>query len=81
MKTTIADQYASLEKACMPTNASDIQRQESKRFFYAGAGAILDMMLHTVARSDVSEADGILILKTLHEEVANFVQQVQAGRA
>lgn len=81
MNPTIAAQFATLEKACIPPNASDIQRQESKRFFYAGAGAVLNMLLHTVASPDVPEVAGVLILQTLHEEVALFVQQIQAGRA
>lgn len=78
---TIAQQYEQLVKAAMPPGASDIQRSESKRMFYAGAGAVLNMMLYTIAHPNISEAAGVQMIDGLHKEVAAFMREVQAGRA
>ncbi|HQR98361.1 MULTISPECIES: hypothetical protein [unclassified Polaromonas] len=78
---TIAEQYELLLKAAMPANASQVQLRKSKRMFYAGAGAVLNMQLHTIAAPTMSETAGVQMLDGLHKEVAAFMREVQAGRA
>lgn len=78
---TVSHHYELLLKAAMPPGASEIQLRESKRMFYAGAGAVLNMLLHSIAAPDVSEAAGVQMIDGLHKEVAAFMREVVAGRA
>lgn len=78
---TVAQHYAVLLEKAMPKGASDIQLRESKRMFYAGAGAVLNMLLLDIADPKVSEAAGVQMIAGLHEEVAVFMDEVIAGRA
>lgn len=78
---TVAQQYESLLKAAMPPGASEVQLRESKRMFFAGAGAVLNMMIHTIAAPTMSETAGVQMIDGLHKEVAAFMREVQEGRA
>lgn len=78
---TVSNHYQLLLKAAMPPGTSEIQLRESKRMFYAGAGAVLNIMLHSIAAPDVSDAAGIQMIDGLHKEVAAFMNEVMAGRA
>ena len=76
---TIASQWASFEHSVVPANASEIQRIEMKRSFYAGAGAMLSLMTGTIAKQ--SEAAGVQMVKGLHQECRTFALDVEEGRA
>ena len=43
---TIAEQWELLERAVMLKDAPPVQRQEMRRAFYSGAGAIHSVMLN-----------------------------------
>lgn len=78
---TIAEQWDELAAAALPPGAHPTQVRESKRMFYAGAGAVLNMQLNVIAQPSVSETAGVAILQGLHEEVALFMGEVMKGAA
>jgi hypothetical protein len=53
-----------------------VQIEETRRGFYAGAAAMLDLMLH-VSPDDVSEDRGVEILQALHEEIKAFATDLR----
>lgn len=75
---TIADQWASYERAVLPKDASAIQRRECKRAFYAGAQAVLGMQFDI---ANLSEDAGVACLDGLLAEGEQFCRDVLAGIA
>lgn len=63
----------------IPLDASEIQVIESRRVYFAGAGAVLDLITHTIgtAASPALRSQ----LGELRQEVDRFRQEVLAGRA
>lgn len=62
-----------------PANASDIQRKEMRRAFYAGNNAMLHMVQHI---ADVNDEDaGAAELQKLDNELNAFKKDVTEGRA
>ena len=77
---TIADQWAEFERRILPKNAPTVQRVETKRAFYAGAQAVLFVMVQ-IADADASDEAGAAILEGLHDECRRFGAEIAAGRA
>lgn len=67
---TIADEWASYEAEVLPATAGEIQRTETRRGFYAGAQALLSLMVSEC--SDVSDEEGADVMEALHRELRTF---------
>lgn len=71
-KRTIADLFASYRKHVIPPGAPDIQVTECRAAFYAGAGSMLETLLHVIGDDSVDEDAGVKILEDLRREVEAF---------
>lgn len=78
---TIAEQWELLERAVMLKDAPPVQRQEMRRAFYSGAGAILHMQWSISGDKSISEDAAVAIMEGWHDECQRFAQQVAAGAA
>lgn len=73
--------WAIFEAAILdPIKASAMQRQETRRAFYAGAAATFEMMMR-VSSDDVDEAAGEQLLTRLSKDLERFSSDVAEGRA
>lgn len=55
---SIAEAWALYERIIVPPQAGSLQRAETKKAFYSGAGILCEMLMHCMsAGSEVSEAD------------------------
>lgn len=77
---TIAAQWESFRAAVYPPGTSDVQLQECRRAFYAGAQG-MQSILHELAAPEVSEDAGVAVLEGLKQEASGFAVEVLAGRA
>ena len=77
---TIAAHWKSFEAGVVPADACDVQRQETRRAFYAGAHAML-CTVQSLGADTVSEDAGVAILEGLVAESGLFAAEVAQGRA
>ena len=77
---TIAEQWADFERLVLPRTAGAVQRQETRRAFYAGAQAALTVSVE-IADADLSDEAGAAVLEGLHDECQRFAGEIAAGRA
>lgn len=75
---TVQQQWAMFEKLVVPKDAPPVQRQETRRAFYAGVEAILRLQYQM---GDVSDDAGVAMIEGWHDECRRFAQQVAAGAA
>jgi len=81
MRQRVRELWVSYEQQVLPPNCSDVQRQETRRSFYAGAFGLFDAV--TVAMSDdegVSPEDE-RVLMDLAAEREVYLANVRLGRA
>lgn len=74
--TTINDEWKRFESACLANDAPSIQRTEMKKAFFAGAAQMLVM---TLAASDLSDDDAKTRLKSLKKQCRGFGEAVKMG--
>lgn len=77
---TIADQWATFDRLIL-RSASDVQRREMRRAFYAGIHSALIFMRDTVGADDVSEDAGMALIQNWHDECLRFAQSIGNGDA
>ena len=76
---TIQGYWASYEREVVPASASEVQRVETQRAFYAGAASVLTIV-EGVGDERVSEDAGVAILTGLKDELgAFFTAQCEAA--
>lgn len=80
MKPSIATQWTKYRAAVVPAGASPLQVQESRRAFYAGAQAVLLLQVQ-ISVADVPDDVGAAFIGSLHDECAQFAEQIRAGKA
>lgn len=73
----IWDSYAKL----IPAGASETQRRETKRAFFAGARGLLRAMSATLDDGEEATDFDVSILASVYEELETFLEDVKAGRA
>ena len=64
-----------------PIQANQIQRQETRRAFYAGASALMTIVLENLEGGDEPTEADLAMMDNLKAELDNFVAAVGAGRA
>lgn len=55
-----------------------MQRQETRRAFFAGASAMLNLQMEM---AELSEDAAVAVLNGLHEEAGSFAVMVMEGKA
>lgn len=64
------------ETKVLPPDCSDIQKFETKKAFYAGAGGLLDSLLKVLGPgADPTEAD-LSIMDGIQEELNDYLKEV-----
>jgi hypothetical protein len=81
MKHRVAEQWVSFEKAILPPNCSDVQRQETRRAFFAGAFAIVDAITLAMSHEDDMTAEDESVLTDLMVERELYLANMLVGRA
>lgn len=80
---TIKEEWESFETALLQ-DAGDIQRQEMRRAFYAGAQSFFSILTSSVSQTEnpdeVTEED-MNLLDALAKELEQFGKDVEEGRA
>lgn len=64
----------------LPSGASAVQKQETRRAFYAGAGLLFEALSNAVGPDDVSEDAGMDIMQSVDDEIRAFIRDVGHGR-
>ena len=81
---TVKGEWDDYETTIVPEDAPEIQRQETRRGFYAGYLAAfmqITYIAHNVAQGNMSDAAGRGIVEGLREELTRFAEAVRDGRA
>jgi hypothetical protein len=73
----LLDEWLKFEKAVMPEDASDVQRREMCRAFYAGAWCLLNLMGE--AADKPGDEAGVQLLENVTVECMTFVQDTLKG--
>ena len=73
---TIKEQWDSFRMLVVPADASEVQLQETRRAFYAGAEAMMRIQFN-IGDKDVSEDEGVAILSACHDEAEEVAQKVR----
>jgi len=77
----MAEQWDEFARAVLPSGVSQVQRQEMRRAFYAGAESILFRVITAFApESEPTDAD-LQIMDDLDQELKDFTKAVKEGRA
>lgn len=71
-------EWLSFTRQIMPRNASAIQRQEMQRSFYAGASAMLGLIVNM--DDGLSEEEAAEMIGELQSECADFMARVGRDR-
>ncbi len=79
-RTLIADGWATFAERVLPTDAGAVQRQETKRAFFAGAGEILNRILYNLDEGTEPTEPDLSMMDDIDHEIRQFVEDVKAGR-
>ena len=74
---SLAAWWQEYESQVIPRAADDIQRQEMRNAFYAGAGAVMQVNFE-IGEPSVSEEEGLRMLDRLRDELLGFVREKAA---
>lgn len=77
----VRDLWADFEASILPEDASDVQRQEMRRSYYAGAFALLDAVSAATSPGDEMTADDERLMIDLVVEREEYIVALKAGRA
>lgn len=77
----MAEQWDSFARAVLPKDAPAVQRQEMRRAFYAGAQGILFGVIAILAPEGEPTDEDIRHMENLHQELQDFANLVEQGRA
>lgn len=71
----VRDGWQTYAERVLPTGADAVQRQETRRAFYAGAWEIL-MRMADLGEPDISEEQGVAVLEATKREIQTYVASV-----
>lgn len=77
----IKENWDQFEKQAIHKRAPDIQRQEMRRAFYAGAAITYVALSRAVSEGDGVSDDDVSVLRDFEDELLAFSKAVQAGEA
>ena len=76
--STIQKEWGYFEEAVMPKDASEMQRKQMRRSFFAGMQA-MQVLIEGIC--DLSDDAGITKMQEWQDELHQFAQDVKARRA
>jgi len=76
----IADLWQSYAAHVLPPNASDTQRRETRRAFYAGALSIFNVIVDSLTDGPEPQEEDVRTIEALSEELSAFAQVVREGK-
>ncbi|MGE3857264.1 MAG: hypothetical protein AB7G21_09955 [Dehalococcoidia bacterium] len=79
--THIADEWAKFAERVLPASAGGVQRQETKRAYYAGAVALWHRLQRIVSDEPDMTADDEAIGEDLQVEIQDWLRDLREGRA
>lgn len=79
MNNKIANSWKTFAESAIHETASEIQKIESKRCFYAGCVGVLEILLNV--DEDTSSEDTLKVIDGLLKECDQFGQDIQDGKA
>lgn len=75
-KNTMANEWRSFARAILdPIAAGDVQRQEMRRSFYAGAWSLM-CILERIGDDDISEDVGTSWIESIKREIKDFQSRI-----
>lgn len=77
----IESEWQSFREASLSPNAGAVQSRESKRCFFAGAAAMMAILVANAERPDAENDDAVHAMEALNDELWQFGEDVAAGRA
>lgn len=77
----MAEQWDAFSRALNLSEAPQIQRQEMRRAFYAGAQGILFGVIAVLVPDAAPTIEDLVIMTDLSRELSDFADLVKAGRA
>jgi hypothetical protein len=77
----IADLWQSYLDDVMPKTAGPVQIQETRRAFYAGAGAVLANIVSNLTEGPEAEDEDLANMDAIAEELEAFKNDIRAGKA
>jgi hypothetical protein len=81
MRPTLADQWSAYAAEVLPAGASDVQKIETKRGWYAGAAAMFGLLTGGLDEdSEPTEMD-VEYMESIYQELNFFARQVKDGRS
>ena len=79
--STLAAQWASYDRNVLPATAGDVQRKETRRAFYAGAQALVEVLTHGISDAAELTTDDDALMASVDAELQQFIRDVKEGRA
>lgn len=76
----VAEAWNSYERDVIPSGAPPVQRQETRRAFYAGARILLANLSASLDPDAEPTARDLVRLESIHQELERFLRDMQAGR-
>ncbi len=77
----VRDAWVTFELAVLPADCSDVQRQETRRAFYAGAFVVFDAIAMAMSNEDDMTAGDERVLVDLAAEREEYLVALSTGRA
>ena len=77
----IHEQWDGFARAVIPRGASQTQRQEMRRAFYAGAQGLLKVIVGSLSPDPEVEPTDLQVMDSIQQELRMFADLVKAGRA
>ena len=74
---TIQEEWESYLKNVLPIDAPPIQVEETRRGFYAGVWAIMQLQFNMP--TNISETDELVMLESWMDECLTFLEQLKKG--
>jgi hypothetical protein len=75
----VRDGWQSYAEKILPKNAPSVQRQETRRAFYAGAWELLCRHAE-LGEPDISEDEGVEVLEATKREIEAFILSIGTPR-
>lgn len=76
----LSELWQSYADRVLPKHASAIQRQETRRAFYAGAGALFHGVLLGLTEGPEPQEEDVRALDDLRDELKAFARDLAAGK-
>lgn len=77
----IAPLWNQFSKRILPDSASDMERLQMRRSFYAGASLLFSIVTEKTNDPNISSTDGARFMGELANEITSFADQISNGKA